>query len=288
MKIGNYNLIYIIYERLFKKNMAFFIPFIYFISVVLLLLSSLYCGTLVSTSNQQGYLQDIGALVGVGLVGLPFLALYMIYFIDNIPKLLINIVESPSIKITREERKLLLLKYEKRVNSKLNNLIIIPAFFANFVWIFALINSDNLSFVTRIGESGKQVLMFDGYIYIFVMTVFFYTIGITVINLISTILLIKNLSKNCEVEINPLHPDNCGGLSSIGKLGYVNSLPIIIIGVGIVTILINDVFYLNIGIFTFYHIAIVGVYLLASVIFFFLPFMYYHMAQRSFPWPLRN
>ena len=123
-------------------------------------------------------------------------------------------------------------------------------------------------------ENGQEILMFNGYIYIFAMTRLFYILCIIVINFVSIVLFIKDLSKKCNVEINPLHPDNCGGLSSIGTLGYISSLPMLIVGVNIVTVLIIDVIYHNIEIFTFYHITIVTIYLLASVAFFFLPFLF--------------
>lgn len=280
MDIGKTNLVVMLYCKACKKNMWYFIPAIFLISFLLLALPSLLLGKFFPGTEQPGLIQDYGALFP-GIVGMPFLAFFSIYFINNVPKILSKISHDSSIEITNVDFEIIHSKFNNRVTRKLNNLIIIPAFLINGIWVTIHLNNQMLSWFTAFNSNGNKYLMFNGYMYIVFDTLFYYLLIYNSIYIISNILFLKEISRKARIKVIPLHPDGCGGLANIGKLGLMNSLPILILGFGVVSNILEDIYFWKMEIFSFYHIFFISIYIFISLIFFFLPLYYFNVPMKK-------
>ena len=107
-----------------------------------------------------------------------------------------------------------------------------------------------------------------------------YTLVFAGYNVIITVLTLRQLFINRHIRISPLHPDRCGGLSSINK--YTRQIAWAIASVGLV-ISLAAVFEIRDGtIYTAYPVILgIVAYLLFAPVFFFWPLGTAHTAMRE-------
>jgi hypothetical protein len=76
--------------------------------------------------------------------------------------------------------------------------------------------------------------------FIICMFFLFFTVTFFIIRNITNSFLLRSVVSRSKIEIIPFHPDKCGGLEPIGKLGLRNQYLLSFIGLNIVALFLND------------------------------------------------
>ena len=81
---------------------------------------------------------------------------------------------------------------------------------------------------------GRGALLGVGYVFLFCLFLFYALVVIYLFRNIALPLLLKDIVKHARIQLLPWHPDRCGGLRSVGRLGLRNQYALSIFGVNVV------------------------------------------------------
>lgn len=85
------------------------------------------------------------------------------------------------------------------------------------------------------------VIYFASWYFLICMFLLFFTVAVFVIRNVTTSFFLRSVVSHSRIEIIPFHPDKCGGLEPVGKLGLRNQYLLSIIGLNVVALYLNDV-----------------------------------------------
>ncbi len=80
---------------------------------------------------------------------------------------------------------------------------------------------------------------FVSWYYILCMAIFYFVVSVSVVRSFTTVLFLRDVVKQSRVEIIPFHPDRCGGLGPVGRIGLRNQYLLSIIGANVVLLLMT-------------------------------------------------
>ena len=89
-------------------------------------------------------------------------------------------------------------------------------------------------------------LLLAGYVFVCCIFLFYAVIPIYVLRNIAISLLLKDIVAHCELHLLPLHPDRCGGLRPVGRLGLRNQYALTLLGLNIVLLIVISRRYLDV------------------------------------------
>jgi hypothetical protein len=92
---------------------------------------------------------------------------------------------------------------------------------------------------------------------------------------------LRNLFNNYKISLQPLHPDNCGGLSSLGDLSKKLNVGIIILGVISALNVYRDYKILDNSFFNTFHLLIIAGYIVCAFVVFFMPLYAAHESMKK-------
>jgi hypothetical protein len=88
-------------------------------------------------------------------------------------------------------------------------------------------------------------LHLSGYVYLYCIILLYTLIIVYVTRCIALSLFLRALVAGAPLRILPLHPDKCGGLRPVGRLGLRNQYTLTILGINIVLLLVVWVYSMN-------------------------------------------
>jgi len=122
-----------------------------------------------------------------------------------------------------------------------------------------------------------------GYVYVFCISVLYALIILYVTRIIVMSLFLRALvAAHAPLRILPLHPDRCGGLRPVGRLGLRNQYTLTILGINIVLLLVIWVYAMNRAA-SFGEIMTAGcaVYIILGPVIFMAPLLPFRAAMRE-------
>lgn len=110
----------------------------------------------------------------------------------------------------------------------------------------------------------------------------YYAFSLCFVNIVSIYLALKKLFTYSRVFVQPLHPDNCGGLAPLGTLSRKLNLGILLIGIIVgINIYKNSCMAESDDLFTPFTILIILIYIASAFIVFFLPLYAAHESMKT-------
>jgi hypothetical protein len=120
------------------------------------------------------------------------------------------------------------------------------------------------------------------FIQIPVYLITYYTFSLCLVSIISIYLALKKLFTYSRVSVQPLHPDNCGGLAPLGALSRKLNIGILLIGIiAGINIYKNSCMTGNDQLFTQFTILVIIIYIACAFIVFFLPLYAAHESMKT-------
>jgi len=277
-ELGRNNIIFYIYYHWFKKRMFLFISSVFCISFIV---PAFFCylnnSLLPNDLIEKGFLQDPAGYLA--MLGLPAACFLFIKYIENLQYKVKSILRS-NIILSEIKGRDIYDKFIKIYNDKRLNLIAFAVLLFSFYPINYTLSIENIVWNGTF-QNGERVITFAGYYsFLFLLPLFSYIMLFLAAYMIVTIFILKNMSKQSRIKVDPFHQDGCGGLADIGNLAFFNIYPIILVGLLISIWIVTDYFtpYFNsqFGIFALIHILTLLLYLTLSSIMFLLPIFMFH------------
>ncbi len=221
-----------------------------------------------NSSMDADMVHDYGN-IALYMFGFPVTVLVMIWYSQRLPTALRNLQENKVILISDEE-------WDQFLNN--SNKIYSNKMISFFPYLISLIITIYLVTVyIHPTEDCWYSLEDDGKIYwaalamipVYFLTFLSFLLSISLI--IKTYIVLRKLFNNYRIDVQVLHPDNCGGLSSLGTLSKTLNLWIFFIGLIAATNI-----YMNIKLFgnalsDSFQILIMAGYIISAYIVFFMP-----------------
>lgn len=225
--------------------------------------------------NFNNNLLDVDALHDLGWYNqffllLPFFIVFIPYYLNGLEVALNMLIESEVVEINTEET-IEVEDYSKKI---FGNWIItflpclISSLFSIFVastFIFAGKNTWNS--ISGIGNISAIEI-----INILLIFSLYYLISGFFLRIILTSLIINKFLKN-RVNVQPLHPDYCGGLSPLGDFSLRLTKAGIVLGIPVLLGILTDTYQFGFSLFSFVNILLMGGYILCLSVVFFLPLL---------------
>jgi hypothetical protein len=218
--------------------------------------ASLASGTLISTPEQVGFLQDIyGWIWNLGIT--PLLAGYYLWGANAIAGLLQGLQKSEVVQISDEEISGLVRTYQQPWRTFLSLGI---ALVVGILFFTAREDVQGYERATDLARYGITLTFMVGT----------YTVSMLVFNLVTNIWALRRILRDKEFHVNPLHPDRCGGLKALSQ--YSLKIAYLVAGFGFV-IGLSEYRYITQGMAQEYWIMHLGipVYFVIATASFFAP-----------------
>lgn len=276
-KLGRSNALWFFYEKLCRKRTVPFALSLLVLSLGLPILFAWREGVLCSHgSTHIGYLNDFPAICGVGL-GLPLISLCVVLYCKRFQNGFQLLHEKQTIQANPEKVASMITYFTEKLNSSHLNWIIPLCLSLNVIWVMVTRSGLRCAWFFSCSDLDlTRPLNFLGWYYAFLTSIVLYAYLSITIYAIGVARLIKKLVQLGNVEIRPIHPDGAGGVAHIGGLGILNAYPIAIVGFSIAAVIYSNKYNFGLLLLDPLHILIILLYLIASVIIFFLPLMYFH------------
>jgi hypothetical protein len=139
----------------------------------------------------------------------------------------------------QDELKKQIIAINRILNSKWTILFWVPSLILQALWVLPIKNQSTITWLFYSSHNSSGAWAFQNIYYILIAVLFTNILLYFAFYLLLITYFIWKLSKN-PVKVNPLHPDNCGGLSKIGRVGFLNAIALIIFGVGIALVFLMD------------------------------------------------
>jgi hypothetical protein len=86
-----------------------------------------------------------------------------------------------------------------------------------------------------------------GFVYLYCIFLFYTLLFVYMVRIISISLLLRDIVAHSRLKMLPLHPDNCGGLGPVGRIGLRNEYALTLLGINVVLFLLVDSLYLHVS-----------------------------------------
>lgn len=114
---------------------------------------------------------------------------------------------------------------------------------------------------------------------IYILT--FYTFSLCILNIIATYVVLRKLFNKYKISVQPLHPDNCGGLSPLGILSKKLNAGIILIGIIAGANIIRNHLLFGGPLFGYFHLIVIISYIGCAYVVFFMPLYAAHESMKN-------
>jgi hypothetical protein len=95
-----------------------------------------------------------------------------------------------------------------------------------------------------IAQEGR--LMPVGFVFLYCIFLFYALIPVYVLRTVAISLLLRDIVAHAKLHLLPLHPDRCGGLRPVGRLGLRNQYALTVLGLNIVLLVAISRLYLDV------------------------------------------
>jgi hypothetical protein len=128
-----------------------------------------------------------------------------------------------------------------------------------------------------------------GWVYLYCVFLFFYTVIVYVLRICSESFFLRDVARSGEVRLEPFHPDGCGGLSPVGKIGLRHQYILTLIGINLLIFYFHNVKLLDKSlIINIVMITLIVGYVIIGPLVFFSPLIPFRKAMKSFKSNLIN
>ncbi len=221
-------------------------------------------------SNDYGYFDKVLALFAL-------LLLAPLYF-SELPRTLLKLNISSTFNLDSKEWKVFVGQANKRFNKFL--LLLIP-------YVSAILMTGILIYSYMLNKEGQwQGISISlksrwaGFSTIGITLLLYYLLALVVMRVIVVYWILKDFFKYKPI-IQPLHPDNCGGLSPLGKLSMKLNIGVFIFGIVFLIAVYVNVTVHHKPILHHLNIAAFVAYISVSSVMFFLPLFSAHNAMKN-------
>jgi hypothetical protein len=236
---------------------------------LLAIIASFINGTFINRNLKTDALHDLGYYIQSFLL-LPFFVFFLPYYFNDMQKAIHSLKETKILNMSDSFYNDA-IDYSNRLFSHWG-VTLFPYLFSGIAIILSFISyffagqnhwNSSESFestsITTLFAIGQTLL-------------FFYFISAILIRIILTYFVLKKIL-NENVNIQPLHPDNCGGLSPLGDFSLKISSAGVGVGIPVMILLIFDVYIQGWPLFSTVHILDILIYIVSLTIVFFLPLL---------------
>jgi hypothetical protein len=216
--------------------------------------------------------------ISIYLIGLP-LAIYMLtLYSGKFPFVLEQLEQNKVIIMTDNEW----VDFKNSVNGKLTNSMFFltgPYIFAFIITLYLIFKSINSPVWYSVkADSGIYIA---AYLQIPVYFSTFYIFSLCIFDIIASYIILRKLFNNYNISLQPLHPDNCGGLSALGVLSKRLNLGIFLIGLISALNVYQDCILFKTPLVNPFHMAIITGYIVCAYIVFFMPLFAAHESMKQ-------
>jgi hypothetical protein len=226
-------------------------------------------GTFFNPSMHADLMHDYGDIV-LYLFGFPVTVLIIAWYSQKLPIALDTLKENGIVVISDDEWEIYIQTANKIFSKKLLTLLpyIIASLITIFlIWSYVLPGTHTYWYSLQAGHK----LYFAAVAMIPVYYMAFFSFSSAILLIVKTYIVLKELFNNHKIEVQVLHPDNCGGLSSLGALSKTLNLWIFFIGVIAATNIYMNIRLFGGSLLSTFEIAIMISYIISAYIVFFMP-----------------
>lgn len=234
---------------------------------ILPLIVSIFEGTFINRNLKIDAIHDLGYFVLVFFI--LFFVIFIPYYFNDFSKAITLLGEKKILNINDPSYKNTLDYSNALFSNKL--VTILPYLLAILFTIFGCITFYFAGLDYWDSSAGFQKVSLSTILVLLPRLLFAYFIAAFLLRLLLIYFVLKKLI-NENIDIQPLHPDNCGGLSPLGKF----SVKISLAGFGIgIPLMFNIIWDINKGLsmFGYVEMSTILIYIFALTIVFFLPLL---------------
>jgi hypothetical protein len=225
-------------------------------------------GNFNNSSMNASLIHDYGD-IALYLFGFPVTVIVAVWYAHKLPVALNKLKENKVILISEDDWENFIGSANKIYSKK--SLNVIPYIISLVITIFLV-----YSYISPIADCW-YCLSLDHKPYLAALTMIpvyyltFLSFSVAILFIIKTYIVLRKLFNNYKIDVQVLHPDNCGGLSSLGSLSVTLNLWIFFIG-----LIAAANIYMNIKLFgntlsDMFQIMIMVGYIISAYIVFFMP-----------------
>jgi hypothetical protein len=246
---------------------AFIVFGIILLFAVLPVVLSLFSGTFNNNQLNIDAVSDY-SYFAMYFILLPFFVIFIPIYLHGLEEAINTLRGSSIIRLSEEDYEIVIRYSNNLFGNKAVTLS--PYLIAILLTIFTTINY-NLAGHNNWDSSSLQDISFISLLAIFIKYLFYFFFFALLLRIVLTYFVI-NKFLNGNVDVQPLNPDNCGGLSPLGEFALRISWAGIGIGIPLV-ILIYANYYNKIPQYELYNTMNIISYVIAMTIVFFLPLL---------------
>ena len=169
--------------------------------------------------------------ISLYLIGLPLSVLIIAQYAGKFPDILEQLKQDNVIQMDEEKWN----KYKLSINLIFRKPVFFwtPYFVSIIVTIFLVLfySYRANTFPVWYSPIVRGGIHFGAFLQIPVYLITYYLFSLCLVNIVSIYLALKKLFTYSRVSVQPLHPDNCGGLAPLGALSRKLNFGILLIGV---------------------------------------------------------
>ena len=240
------------------------------ISISLLpIIASIFKGSFINYNLNVDAFHDLGYHTQFFLL-LPFFVFFLPYYFNGLQKAIDSLVKTKVLKISSSDY----TEVIKFSNSLFSYWIVtyLPFIITIGFSIYGILNYFLAGYKNWNSVSNINDFNIINVLAILPMLPFYYFITAIILRIGLTYFVIKKIL-NKNVDIQPLHPDNCGGLSPLGKFSLKASSAGIGVGIPVMILIIFNTYHNNFALFGFYNVMNILTYIVALTVVFFLPLL---------------
>lgn len=233
-------------------------------------------GTFINSQLTADVIHDIGK-ISVYLIGLPTAILILSIYSGKFPMVLEQLKQNKVIVMTdnewRDFKLVANIIFAKKFFTKTPHLL---AFLITLFLIYI-----SIKFPVWYSVKIENGFYFAAYLQIPVYYLTFYTFAVCLFNIIACYVVLRKLFNNYKISLQPLHPDNCGGLSALGALSQKLNIGIVLIGIISGLNVYMDYKLFGDPMFNTFRVLIVVGYIICAYIVFFMPLYAAHESMKD-------
>jgi len=253
----------------YKRKRVYVIILVLICISLLPIIASIINGTFINKSLKVDAIWDIGYHVQFLLL-LPFFTFFVRKYFEKLEDAILILDKTRVIKMNN-------LEYNEAVDysNKLFShwaITFIPYIISLLMTIFTTTNYIFAGHNTWNSAISLKDVAITDILSILPMLPLFYILPAIILRIILTYFVIKKFLSG-QVDIQPLHPDNCGGLSPLGDFSLRNSYVGIGVGIPVVILVLFNIYKTDFPISNIYNIMNISTYIISLTIIFFLPLL---------------
>jgi len=258
-------------------NCSYLISFIFFfIGIIPIILFYLTKSINFSSENILP-IEDFGYF-NIFLLSTPTLILIISLYFSKFPIVINQLKENKILMICEKEWNKFINKSNNNYSNKIA--LLIPYFIGILGIIFAL-----SAYIYKYNDNWYSIYIQGKFNYISIFVIiccflFYYSASFLIVKIIISYINLKIVFSK-EVKIQPLHPDQCGGLNPLGELSKTLNIGTFLFGIIVfLGIIINKELY-NLPINNKVNFIMVFAYIFSAFVVFFIPLYAAHKSMRN-------